>query len=305
MSTQIRRFRRDDRDQLTALVNAHVQAVVPGIVLSTNRVLSQLEREPGEFVVDAWVAERLTLVADQRGRVSAAAHLLRYRDEPDVGDRYRGVGEIRWLLCWPDAPFWPDGEEAGAALLVAALEILRSWSVARILSDPSLPAPGVYGIPAQWPHVERLMAAAGFAPGAQAEVVLVAHVAQLAPTMAPPGVTLRRRVGVSGTRLTALDDEDEIGYVEVEIAGGEANQLAAISRWADIGNLWVDPGRRRRGVGRWLVGQAASWLALGHVGRLLAYVDGAEEGELAFHTALGFTELTRTRRGWRLPGHRS
>ncbi len=34
----VRPFRRDDRDQLTALVNAHVAAVVPGVSVSTNTV---------------------------------------------------------------------------------------------------------------------------------------------------------------------------------------------------------------------------------------------------------------------------
>jgi len=77
-SIEVRPFHRGDREQLTALVNAHVAAVVPGISISVNAVLSQLEREPGEFIVDPWVTERVTLVAEQRCRIVAAAHLLRY-----------------------------------------------------------------------------------------------------------------------------------------------------------------------------------------------------------------------------------
>lgn len=46
--------------------------------VSVNAVMSQLERDPGEFKVDPWVIERATLVADQRERIVAAAHLLRY-----------------------------------------------------------------------------------------------------------------------------------------------------------------------------------------------------------------------------------
>ena len=76
-SIEVRPFRRSDRDQLTALVNAHAAAVVPGVSASVNAVLAQLEREPGEFIVDPWVSERLTLVAEQRQRVVAAAHMLR------------------------------------------------------------------------------------------------------------------------------------------------------------------------------------------------------------------------------------
>jgi hypothetical protein len=92
MSTvQARPFRRADREQLTALVNAHIQAVVPGVAVSVNTVLSQLERDPGEFIVDPWVAERATLVAVQRGRVVAAAHLLRYGTGDEVGPALRAA----------------------------------------------------------------------------------------------------------------------------------------------------------------------------------------------------------------------
>jgi len=50
---QVRPFRRADRDQLTQLtqlVNAHAEAVVPGMSVSVNTVLSSLERQPGEFI---------------------------------------------------------------------------------------------------------------------------------------------------------------------------------------------------------------------------------------------------------------
>ncbi|GGW64864.1 hypothetical protein GCM10010320_52760 [Streptomyces caelestis] len=86
---EVRPFRRADRDQLTDLVNTHVAAVVPGVSVSVNTVLSDLERQPGEFITDPWVAERTTLVAEQREYVVAAAHLLRYRADAEVGEAYR------------------------------------------------------------------------------------------------------------------------------------------------------------------------------------------------------------------------
>ncbi len=55
---EIRPFRRSDRDRLTDPVNAHVEAVLPGVTVPPNAVLSQLEHEPGEAVVDPWVAHR-------------------------------------------------------------------------------------------------------------------------------------------------------------------------------------------------------------------------------------------------------
>jgi len=81
----IRPFQRSDRDQLTGLVNAHIAAVVPGVSVSVNALMSQLEREPGEAIVDPWVVERQTLVAIERDAVVAGAHLLRYGDSTSVG----------------------------------------------------------------------------------------------------------------------------------------------------------------------------------------------------------------------------
>ena len=155
-SVQVRPFRRADRDQLTALVNAHIQAVVPGVSVSVNTVMSQLERDPGEFIVDPWVTERAALVAEQRGRVVAAAHLLRYGSGEEVGEAYRGTAEINWLLYWPRAMHWLDSEEAAGALVDACLERLRSWGVTHWHADGALPAPGVYGVPEQWPHIRAL-----------------------------------------------------------------------------------------------------------------------------------------------------
>lgn len=105
MSTfSIRSFCRTDRDQVAGLVNFHAGAVVPGSSVSVNAVLAQFEREPGEFIVDPWVAERHVLVAEQNNAIVAATLLLRYRDEPEVGESMRNAGEIRWLLFTPIAP---------------------------------------------------------------------------------------------------------------------------------------------------------------------------------------------------------
>jgi hypothetical protein len=101
---EVRPFRRSDREQLTELVNAHAAAVIPGLGVSVATVLSQLERQPGEFIVDPWVSERVTLVAEQNQRVAAAAHLLRYAGGESVSPSYRDAGEIRWLVFWPEAP---------------------------------------------------------------------------------------------------------------------------------------------------------------------------------------------------------
>jgi GNAT superfamily N-acetyltransferase len=303
---QVRPFRRADREQLTALVNAHVQAVVPGISVSVNTVLSQLERDPGEFIVDPWVAERATLVAEQRGRVVAAAHLLRYGEGEDVGDGYRDAAEVNWLLYWPEASYWPDSRDAAATLMAACVERLQGWGVTRRYADGALPAPGVYGLPEQWGHVRDLYQRSGFVHDGHTEVVLLARVDELPQPSPPPvpGLRLGRAVGVNGTRLYGFVGDEVLGYIEVDTDLAAGGRLAQLAGWADVGNLHVKEAHRRRGVATWLMGQAADWLRLARVERLLDYAWDTETDRLALLGRLGFRELTRTARGWSLPSGR-
>jgi hypothetical protein len=228
-SVEVRHFRRSDREQLTALVNAHVQAVVPGVSVSVNTVMSQLERDPSEFIVDPWVTDRVTLVAEQRRRVVAAAHLLRYGGGGEVGECYRDAGEINWLLHWPRASYWPDSDEAADRLGGACLAQLRRWDASRWLADGALPAPGIYGVPEQWPHVRALYQRIGFAQQGRTEVVLLALVDQLPRPAEPPlpGMEVRRTVGVNGTRLSACLGEEVLGYIEVEANLADGGRLGS------------------------------------------------------------------------------
>jgi GNAT superfamily N-acetyltransferase len=297
---QVRPFRRADREQLTALVNAHIQAVVPGVSVSVNTVMSQLERDPGEFIVDPWVAERVTLVAEQRRRVVAAAHLLRYGTGPEVRESYRASAEVNWLLFWPEASYWADSAEAASALMGACLTQLRAWKADRWHADGALPAPGVYGVPEQWPHVRALYERTGFVHDGHTEIVLLAKVGELPGPAEPPleGLELRRALGINGTRLYGSLGEQLVGYIEVDTNLAQGFRLAHLAGWADVGNLHVEEAFRRRGVATWLFGQAADWLRLARVERLLDYAWPKEEPRLALLRRLGFGELTRTARGW-------
>jgi len=307
---EVRPFHRRDRDQLTALVNAHAAAVVPGAGVSVATMLSHLERQPGETIVDPWVAGRATLVAEQQHAVAAAAHLLRYFPDERAGASYRGSGDIHWLLFWPEAPaanpHWSDATEAAETLIAACVRQLEEWAVTRQDAGGELPVRGVFGVPGQWPHVRGLYQRAGFVPAGPTEVVYLARVDDLPRPGRPPlaGLAIRRSVGMNGTRLSAVLGEQVIGYIEVEIfEGGE--RLPRHGGWADIGNLHVAEEYRRRGVATWLLGQAAGWLALAQVTRLLDYASlesrpaGQDDaGYRAFLAAAGFAELTRTQRGW-------
>jgi GNAT superfamily N-acetyltransferase len=310
-AVQVRPFRRGDRDQLTQLVNAHTEAVVPGMSASVSTVLGSLERQPGEFIEDPWVSERVTLVAEQRGRLVAAAHLLRYLPDERAGQAARDTGEIRWLLYWPEAPagnpYWPDAAGAAEALMDACTALFGRWGVARQHAGGELPVPGVYGVPEQWPHIAALYQRSGFSHTGHTEIVYLARVEDLPRPAAPPlpGLTIRRSVGINGCRLSAVLGRDVIGYIEMEtLDAGE--RLSRHGGWADVGNLHVGPAYRRRGVGSWLLGQAADWLRLAQVSRLLdyAWLEGTDPGGQsyddyrAFLPAAGFRELTRTARGW-------
>lgn len=310
-SIQVRPFRRGDRQQLTDLVNSHVAAVVPGMGVSVSTMLSDLERQPGEFIVDPWVSERATLVAEQRNRVAAAAHLLRYYADERAGKTYRGAGEIHWLLFWPHAPagnpYWPDATQAAQELITASIRQLDEWGVSRQYADGQLPVPGVYGVPEQWPHIRGLYERAGFTHTGHTEVVYLAKVADLPHPAEPPtaGLSVRRSVGLNGTRLSAVLGDEVIGSIEVETFE-QGQRLSQHGEWADIGNLHVSEPHRRRGVATWLLGQAADWLRLAQVERLLdyAWLEGQDPtGQdytdyRAFLAASGFLELTRTKRGW-------
>lgn len=300
MSIEVRPFRRGDREQLAALVNAHAAAVVPGLSVSVNAILSQLEREPGEFIVDPWVAERSTLVAQQRGRVVAAAHLLRYLAGDHVSESYRDAGEIRWFLRWPEAPYWPDSTEAGDALVAACVGQLDRWGVTAQYADGALPAPGVYGVPEQWPHVSAAYKRAGFTHTGHTEIVFVADVEELPrPDRAPiGGLVIRRSVGINGTRLAAVLADEVLGFIEVDTNLEGAARLSQRGAWADIGNLHVAEAHRRRGIASWLVAHAADWLRLARVERVLDYAWLEQQDGRAFLERVGFRELTRTQRGW-------
>ncbi|MCL8009874.1 N-acetyltransferase [Streptomyces sp. AS02] len=295
---EVRPFRRADRDQLTELINLHVATVVPGVSVSVNTVLSALERQPDEFITDPWVSERVTLVAEQRDHVVAAAHLLRYRADDEVGADHRDTGEIDWLLCRPPAAFWPDSDEAADLLMSACLARLARWNVRARYASGDLPAPAVYGLPRNWPHIRALYERSGFRHVGDTEMILIARVTDLPPHKPRPGVTVQRTLGECGTRLTAYADGRALGFIEVDTALSRPERHTRGLGLADIGNLHIDPSAHGEGLEHWLLGQAADWLRLCGVDRLLAYEAAADGTAITHLTSAGFRELTRTDRGW-------
>jgi hypothetical protein len=307
MPVTIREFRRSDRDQLTALVNLHVGSVLPGTTLSANVVLSQLEREPEEQIVDPWVTDRLCLVAEEGQAVVAATLVHRFASEQSVGQGYRSATRIRWLL------FVPGSENAARTLLDAAIDRARGWSPSSIFVESALPAPGCVGVSGNWPHVIQALREAGFTGPDRWETVLACDTDRLAAPELDVGAqdqrnaangtwTIKRSVGVLGTRLDLMDGEQSLGYIEVAPVGGSLQRSAAGATWADVGNLFPSDHSDLQTVMKPLISAAARWLQLGGIGRLIDYYapDEAPPGYLEALTALGFTELSVNQRGWQL-----
>ena len=250
-------------------------------------------------MVDPWVTDRVALVAEQRGRVVAAALLLRYGSGRDVSDTYRDAGEIRWLLCWPEAPYWPDAAAAGDLLTSACLAQLARWQVSRTYADGALPAPGVYGVPEQWPHVRALLDRAGFVGGDRQEVVLVADVERCPPASrttagrcaAPWAPTAPGSRPGAGRPAPGTSRWRPTSTRAVRPAGWPAGPTSATSSLSAD-----DPG-----LAPWLLARAHDWLVLAGVRRVLDYADADDLVRLDLMAGLGFVELSRTVRDLHLP----
>ena len=293
----IRTFIRPDRDQLTELVNVHIAAVVPGWALPVSALLAQFEREPAQYVVDPWVIARTTLVAIERDRIVAGAHLKRYAADGRVSPDYYGAGEIAWLVAWPRK------HEAALALAHACTAQLDEWQVRRQWADGALPTPATFGIPAAWPHVRKVIEAAGFSDDdGRTEMLLAGHLESVGEPDAPPieGLTVHREVDNLAVRFSAVLDGQIIGYVNVHDDLTRGGTLSCLKSWAQLHEHFVEPALRRRGVGTWLVRHAVSWLRLGGATRILAnWAEELDAGSLAFLQQFGWQEIGTTRRGWR------
>jgi GNAT superfamily N-acetyltransferase len=294
---EIRPFLRHDREQLTDLVNAHVKAVIPGCSVPTATLLSVMERDPGEYIVDPWVIERETWVAIEDDRLVAAVHLHRYGSDVSVGPALNDAAGINWLVCWP------ANLDTGHSLMRVANERLDRWKPRTTVLDMSLPAPLVYGIHDAWPHLAILAREAGFSDvEGRTELQFVIALDQIGSPSDPPieGLTVRRRLNEFGAAFTAMLDGREIGLLEVDDDFTRHGSMLRNDGWADISNLGVAEEHRGVGVASWLLGHAAAWLRMGGIRNLIDYL-GDDEVDSPLHAWLlanGFEELNRTRRGW-------
>ena len=277
---------------LLDLVNGHLAAVVPGWALTAEFLAEHLQRNVGEYVTDPWVVERATLCVLEGHRMLAAAHLLRYEEDPGVAAALRGVGEISWLV------FLPDRADAATAVLSAVHGMLASWPVTRRQAYGSgLPKMPLAGIPDAWPHVARALGATGYEPARKGnrEALYGGRLDGIPTPDEPPvpGTTISRSVGRLGVRFSALQGEEELGICECVADLGRGGALPALRGWADLSEVRVAEGWRNRGVGSWLVGTAAEWLRHGRCERVILVVDGEDEAAGRFYRRFGWEVLAR------------
>lgn len=298
--TYIEHYRPEHLPQVQALVNVHMGALVPGWALPEAAIASRLERNPGEYVVDPWVTARATLCAIERQRVVAAAHLLRYGGGAEVGANHRNVGELAWLVAWPEA------SDATAVVLAAAHEQLARWGVAEGWAlETCLPEGPFAGVPDTWPHIMAALTAAGYRPGPQAareEALYAGQLDQIPSPGAPPieGLSIRRSTGRFGARFTASIGEQALGDCDCIADLTDGGGLPALRGWGELSELEVREPWRDRGIGAWLAGHAAAWLRLGGCSRIVLSVAAEDEaaGAGRFYQRLGWSPLVRFQRGW-------
>ena len=179
--------------------------------------------------------------------------------------------------------------------------MLAAWLVRRQYADGDLPTPATYGIPDAWPHVARVLGAAGFEPAlARVEVLLAGTLDEVPHVGRPPDpdVALERSVGTFAARFTAVAHGEVLGFVEAQDDHTRGGSLARLDGWADLAELHVVERARGRGLGSWLVSEMVGWLRLGGTRRFLVALGQDDLPLEPWFARFGWRRIGRTRRGW-------
>jgi GNAT superfamily N-acetyltransferase len=299
--TTIEPFQQEHLDQVQTLINAHLSTLMPGWALPQSYIADRLQRNPGEFVVDPWVRERLTWCALIEQRVVAVAHLHRYGTSSEVGPFYHGAGDLAWFL------FWPEAQDAAISLLAAARRQFATWGVTHEYAwDAGLPIGPFVGIPDVWSHIARVLEGAGYTPRtdmAGVEIIYGGPIDAVPEPSAPPNAALKiqRVVGrLDGTRFLVLENDQVIGWCEYITDLTMGGALPALSGWGELAEIEVSESWRNRGIGTWLLQQAVAWHRLGGGKRVVLATTAENEaaGSVRFYQRFGWKEMVRQRKGW-------
>lgn len=269
-------------EDLQALMNRHLETVIPGLALPAQYIARRLRRNPDQLITDPWVAERVTLCALEGGIVRGAAHLLRYGASEAVGQDYRAQGVIAWALHALNRP------QAGTAVIGEARRRMAAWGVRGELVHFDLGVPVLSGVPDSWPHVAAALQACGFEPDGDASGLEQVRGGVLPPAVAHgdaplPGLDLVRDMGRVGARFRALHRGEEVGYCDCRSDLSQGGRIPALAGWAEIADLQVEEAWRGRGIGTWLLRHCVGWLRLARCDRVLLAVATDGEGQRAAH----------------------
>src|SRR5690349_20340716 len=99
---QIRPFQPEDISKLTQLINTHISLLISLWGIPSTLILSRLEKNPDEPVIDPWVIERATFCAFVGENLVAAAHLLRYGESEAMNKSYHRRGDFAWFVFEPE-----------------------------------------------------------------------------------------------------------------------------------------------------------------------------------------------------------
>lgn len=299
---RVQPFESSHLPQLLDLVNLHLGAVVPGWALSGAFLAEHLERDYTEPLTDPWVEERATLCAVDGNRLLAVAHLLRYGEGGEVGESYRGAGEIDWFVALPGRG------EASTSVLASAREHFANWKVRREYGWTSgLPTVPMIGVPESWPHIAAVLEDTGYGPepGHHREAIYGGKLGDVPVPSEPPvaGLAVRRTVGSWGTRFSAVTGSEEVGFCEVMPDVTRGGLLPSLRGWADLQEIWVREEWRDRGIGGYLIRHAVVWLRLAGCDRIVFNVAAPNEaaGAGRFYRRFGWEVFVRE--AWPMEHH--
>ncbi|MBN2002222.1 MAG: GNAT family N-acetyltransferase [Anaerolineae bacterium] len=284
-------------ENLRVLINAHLDLLFSGWALTAEFIASRLSSCPEQPIMDPWVAERRTLCAFDRGRLVAAAHLLRYADDAVVSHDFRNAGDIAWFLAQPGE------EDAGRELLTAARQAMRQWGVRVVYAwGTGLPVRVCSGIPNTWPHIRRLLISSGFESTADDEYIFGGSLDGVAaPDPDPvPGVQIRCSVTNWEALFSLWHENENIGHCECCADLTHNGRLPAFKGCGELRELVVATQWRNRGLGRWLVQHAVTWLRGAGCDRVIFSVIPSDDAHGAgrFYRRFGWDKLVTFEKGW-------
>jgi GNAT superfamily N-acetyltransferase len=299
--TEIRAFQSNDLPQLTQIINIHISMLITGWGLPSELILSHMEKNPDQPVIDPWVIERKTLCALVGEKLVGAAHLLRYGDAEPVGENHHKHGDIAWLV------FDPEFEAEAKALLATCHAQMKSWEVKSLGTwESGLSIPCFTGISDNWPHIGKLFYEAGYRPKPErAEAVFggnfdkVYPAGQLAERFSLSEVINGDTIIVEVTR-----HEKWVAGLEARPDLSENGIKPALKTWAELSEVEVAERWRRQGVGRMLISYLVFLLKKTEASQVVFTVakEDEEAGAGAFYESFGWKPFSRSQDGWEYKG---